>query len=271
MTPRTSILPESAENPENRETPGLPRNSSLYVHSAYSAFSAFSDRARRLRAALPPEAPADAAEIKRLIEAFERTAKDAATAKQLNRPIFELARAVQALKSVQAHRAPPKLFAGKNGSILNLWHDHARLHARSVGYDTVRAEWLHVYDHVKVPNDGNQLHGIVGPPDALPIPRWTTDQYEEKMTRLLITVCLRLQNKAGPDKPFFLSGRIAADYLGVNRDAARLRLNLLVSDGVLSIEEKHTATRATRYRYHGDPNARPPAPKEPSEHEDPPF
>ena len=74
--------------------------------------------------------------------------------------------------------------------------------------------------------------------------------YELPGLRLLVALCCELQRSAR-DAPFFLSCRTAGRLLEVDHTTAWRWLYLMVSDGLLEVEEqgKPGRKRATRYRY----------------------
>lgn len=76
-------------------------------------------------------------------------------------------------------------------------------------------------------------------------------RFQTKKLRFLVRFCYQLQQLANPE-PFYLSWNQAARALKVSPQCAGNYLGILISDGIIEVEEEHTETEATRYRYVAD-------------------
>jgi hypothetical protein len=83
------------------------------------------------------------------------------------------------------------------------------------------------------------------------------DGYGGKPEKLLALVCFELQQSAGRDDVFFISGYKAAEVMGLDRingqKRARLTLKVFIRKGIISLAKRGNQRRSTRYRYSGSP------------------
>jgi hypothetical protein len=128
---------------------------------------------------------------------------------------------------------------------VRVWYDTAKPDAT---FTDVWGEFSRALPRVKYPSGTGALHDIIERADSMPPP----GRYDEPKTDRLLAICAALQEAAG-DKPFFLSCRIAGEAVGLDHSTAADRLRLFVVDGWLTVAEKHTKTRATRYRLRQNP------------------
>ncbi|MBM4019322.1 MAG: hypothetical protein FJ288_13540 [Planctomycetes bacterium] len=152
-----------------------------------------------------------------------------------------MVRVLHGLDAVRIRQAPPELFR----DLVRLWRDRADI---DVPLEVVFGELLAGWEKVRFPIGRNPLARLMArigefPPEAA--------AYEGEETRQLVAICRALQEEAGKG-PFYLSCRVAADALGLDRMDVHRRLRVLQADGLLCVVEKGTATRATRYRYLGN-------------------
>ena len=83
------------------------------------------------------------------------------------------------------------------------------------------------------------------------------DGYGGKPEKLLALVCFELQQSAGRDDVFFISGYKAAEVMGLDRingqKRARRTLKVFIHKGIISLVKRGNQRRAARYRYSGSP------------------
>ncbi len=83
------------------------------------------------------------------------------------------------------------------------------------------------------------------------------DGYGGKPEKRLALVCFELQQSAGRDEVFFISGYDAAEVMGLDRingqKRARRTLKVFIRKGIISLAKRGNQRRATRYRYSGSP------------------
>ena len=83
------------------------------------------------------------------------------------------------------------------------------------------------------------------------------DGYGGKPEKRLALVCFELQQSAGRDDVFFISGYKAAEVMGLDRingqKRARRTLKVFIRKGIISLAKRGNQRRATRYRYSGSP------------------
>lgn len=75
-----------------------------------------------------------------------------------------------------------------------------------------------------------------------------TKFYQTKKMRFLVRICYQLQKLTYPD-PFYLSWSMVASILKVSVRCAGEYLQTLVRDEIITVEDEHTETKATKYRY----------------------
>jgi hypothetical protein len=164
---------------------------------------------------------------------------------QRNRRIFEFARA---LKSLQEYADAD---AGALQGIVKQWHERALPHIGTKPFDDTWGDFVNGWKRVKFPRGQGALADVLAKAGAAADPPWAL-RYESESTRLLIRLCAELQRHAGAD-PFFLSCPTAGNLVfGGDRMTAWRRFGMLVADGVLEVVERHTASKATRYRFLGE-------------------
>ena len=161
-----------------------------------------------------------------------------------NRRIFDLCRylkAIPELAGLQTKNLKP---------IVRQWHQRALPMIGTKPFDDTWADFCCGWPKVKYPKGEDTVRKAVqkalDAQDTLP----EAEQFDSDDVKLLIRVCYELQQLTTP-KAFFLSCRKAEGFLGVSHQMANKYLNMLVEDEILHIEEKHTPTRATRYKYAG--------------------
>ncbi len=83
------------------------------------------------------------------------------------------------------------------------------------------------------------------------------DGYGGKPEKHLALVCFELQQSAGRDEVFFISGYDAAEVMGLDRingqKRARRTLKVFIRKGIISLAKHGNQRIATRYRYSGSP------------------
>ncbi len=83
------------------------------------------------------------------------------------------------------------------------------------------------------------------------------DGYGGKPEKHLALVCFELQQSAGRDEVFFISGYDAAEVMGLDRingqKRARRTLKVFIRKGIISLAKRGNQRRAIRYRYSGSP------------------
>jgi hypothetical protein len=132
--------------------------------------------------------------------------------------------------------------------IVQEWHAAAlaKLGPDERDFDEAWGEFAHCWGRVR------HAAGVDVLADALAVADQASDPPEAMQhsanTRRLLRLCVELQRRAG-DAPFFLSCPTAARTLGIDKVTAWRQLIALVADKILTVEQKHTATKATRYRF----------------------
>jgi hypothetical protein len=152
-----------------------------------------------------------------------------------------MVRVLHGLDAVQIRQSPPELFR----ELVRLWRDRAGI---AVPLEVVFGELLAGWEKVRFPIGRNPLARVMARIRDFPA---EAAAYEGEETRQLVAICQALQEEAG-DGPFYLSCRVAADALGLDRMDVHRRLRVLRADGLLQVVKPGTKTRATRYRYLGD-------------------
>lgn len=133
------------------------------------------------------------------------------------------------------------------------WHDRAlpTIHTRE--FDETWADFCAAWGNVKKPY-GRELAKIVAQARERPDPPCALG-YDSPDTRLLIRVCMTLQEQAG-DRPFFLASQAAGEAIGQDKNWGIRRLGMLVSDGVLKRVSKGHTGKASEYRIVDSCNSR---------------
>lgn len=178
----------------------------------------------------------DAPDIKRAIESTIPRGP-----RHRNTQVFELARALKAIPSV----ADADVTAFRD--VARKWHRLASPFIGTKPFEDTWAEFVYAWPRVKYPKGTGPMPDILKRADASDVPSVAAG-YDSPDTHRLIKLCRELQRASG-DEPFFLSCRMAADLLGIDRDTAWRRLKALVADRILKVIAPGTKTRATRYLY----------------------
>jgi hypothetical protein len=160
---------------------------------------------------------------------------------QRNEQVFDFART---LKAIPALASAP---ASALRDIVKLWHKRALPVIGTKPFDETWDEFTQGWPNVKWPKGTNLMTLILKRADASALPA-VAGHYECPYTHRLIKLCRELQRASGAS-PFFLACRTAGQLLGMHHERAWRRLGMLVADGILSVAERGTKTRATRYRY----------------------
>lgn len=176
-------------------------------------------------------------EVQRVGRAMDLTCR----ARPWQRALFRVVRVLHGLDVVQIRQAPPELFR----DLVRLWRDRADI---AVPLEAVFGEFLAGWEKVRFPIGRNPLARVMARIRDFPA---EAAAYEGEESRQLVAICRALQEEAG-DGPFYLSCRVAADALGLDRMDVHRRLRVLRADGLLQVVKPGTKTRATRYRYLGD-------------------
>lgn len=127
------------------------------------------------------------------------------------------------------------------------WHAAALPTIGTKSWEESWADFLTAWPRIKFPKGTGPMADILKKADAATPPD-IADDYDELSTRRLICLCRELQRDAG-EEPFFLACTTAGDLLNVERTTIWRRFKVLEADGVLSVVERGTQKRATRYRY----------------------
>jgi len=217
---------ERTEKTEETEDTEIPSNDRPSIHG--SALSALS--------VSQPEAATTDEAVEEAIQATQPEAPG-----QRNRQIFELARALKAIPALSD--ADVRDLRG----IVRRWHERALPIIGTKPFDDTWADFVAGWPRVHFPRGQEPMTRILARARAADPPR-AAEAYDAPETRLLVTICRELQRIAG-DGPFFLACRTAAHLTALDQATAWRRLGMLVHDRVLSVIEKGTRHRATRYRY----------------------
>jgi hypothetical protein len=156
------------------------------------------------------------------------------------RGVFELARHLMPLAAgYNIAKDNPALF----DEVVRDWHTAARPRAT---FTEVWAEFVVAWPKVKYAAGEGLFEVVVArASDQAYWPR----EYDEPQTNHLLAVCHEL-GRGVPGGVFYLSARTAMRVCGFgNAMTASTRLRVLQADGWIQLVEKHTKTRAARYRF----------------------
>jgi hypothetical protein len=167
---------------------------------------------------------------------------------QRHRRLFSFARhlkALPALKDRPVRELKP---------LVRRWYDAARPLIHTQDFDVNWGEFAAGWPRIRHAHGDSPLYEAMRRADASDPPPCAA-AYEKLALRRLVGLCRELQRSAG-DNPFFISGRKAAEMVGVDPGTASRWLHAVVADGVLIVAEpaRPGGTRATRYRYIGGPD-----------------
>ena len=162
---------------------------------------------------------------------------------QRHRQVFEFARAVKAI-TPDAPMDELKVYVKQ-------WFREGKARIRTKAFEETWADFVSAWKRVTFPKgSGHMVELLDRAAKEVPI---IAHQYDLPATRLLVSLCRELQREAG-QKPFFLSGRMAGELVGLCPRRAADFLHMFVVDGVLKLEDAgdcHTH-KAAQYRYLGD-------------------
>jgi hypothetical protein len=142
----------------------------------------------------------------------------------------------------------PKAQVESMRSFVQKWHAEAYLNIHTKDFAVTWAEFIYGWDRV------NQPFGAVM---ATVIANAESSQFDitclerlgyEDHARKLVVLCSELQKMHDPD-PFFLSCRIAAQYLKVSPTEANRMLKTLIFDGILRLFASGSMGKASRYKF----------------------
>lgn len=160
---------------------------------------------------------------------------------QRERRLFDFARRLKALPECAG------LPARELREIVREWHRRALPNIATKDFDSTYSAFCRAWPKVKKPKGYGPMEQALARAKAGQLPA-VAMRYDCPRTRLLVAVCYELQRETG-DAPFFLSARMAGDCIDLGVSAANDRLCMLVADGVITLAEPHTSTRAARYRW----------------------
>ena len=130
------------------------------------------------------------------------------------------------------------------------WYENAKPYLSGKhSFDDCWADFAYGWKRVKYPIGSGPMADMMTKADETTPPA-CTEGYDET-TRRLVCLCRELQRNAG-DGPFFINYRTAGQLLGIDRNKAGKRLNMLCVDGVLELVSKGHTGRSSEYRYSGD-------------------
>jgi len=155
--------------------------------------------------------------------------------------LFTFARALKAIPEY-VDAALPAL-----RPIVNQWFKAALPMIRTKEFDHTWADFSKMWPKVRFPIGTGAMAEVVERAKAASLPKWAK-RYDSEPVRMLVKVCKELQRRS-KNEPFFISSRAAGDAIGTSKSNAATFVQMLVSDGVLTIAQKWTARRATRYRF----------------------
>jgi len=160
--------------------------------------------------------------------------------------VFELARELKAIPSL----------ADADGlelrEVVKEWHTSAVPFIQTKDFDTTWGEFLRAWDRVILPAGHDPMAIVLKEAEEAELPSFA-GRYDSSDTKLLVKLCMVLQERAGNDA-FFLAASTVARLVGIDQRTASRRLAMLVRERVLTVVKQHTRTRAKRYRYQGVDN-----------------
>lgn len=178
-------------------------------------------------------------------EAIERAIADTLPERtgQRNKRIFGLCRHLKAIPDLA------ELPASVLKPIVREWHGRCVHVIGTKDFDSSWDAFTYGYERVKHPAGVGTL-GLAVERTEKAEPLSVESEYDSESTWKLIRLCRELQKLRGKE-PFYLSCRDAGEFIGLSHDKANRRLNMLVTDGVLSLTEKGTKRMANSYRFIG--------------------
>jgi len=134
--------------------------------------------------------------------------------------------------------------------LVRQWHKGALEVIRTKFFDETWADFTYKWVRIKFPYGQHtfaRVGQILDSPDLI-VPG--IENYESAPARNLLLVCYILQIINRGD-PFYLSCENAGKIIGASKVTASKYFQMFVADGVFEKVRKHTAHKATRYRYVG--------------------
>ena len=158
-----------------------------------------------------------------------------------NRSIFEFARR---LKSIPEYSSSD-LAALK--CLVQKWHEAALPFIATKPFSDTWLDFAECWPKVKFASGKEPIRMAYETAISGDLPE-VAKQYEEIELQRLVALCRELQ-RSSREKPFYLSGRIAANLLGVPHQQAARWLRLLIVDGILELVLQGTRHKASEYFY----------------------
>jgi hypothetical protein len=142
----------------------------------------------------------------------------------------------------------PNAQAESMRSLVQRWHVEAYPNIQTKDFAVTWAEFIYGWDRVNQPF-GEVMMAVYSNAESSHFDTRCLKHlgYQDKSLKLVI-LCFELQKIHEPD-PFFLSCRIAANYLGVSPTEANRMLRALELDGILSVITRGSMGKATRYKF----------------------
>lgn len=164
-----------------------------------------------------------------------------------NRRIFEFARHVMGMREYQS-------CSGEElRHVVRQWHSRALPFIGTKDFAETWRDFLVGWGRVEHPIGAGTLGRAVREAICKPAPA-AAAHYDDPDLKKLISVCCELQRTCN-DKPFYLSCRTAASYVGggaTHKTRWSKYLNRLCADGLLRLHSKGSRSRASEYFYLGD-------------------
>jgi hypothetical protein len=159
---------------------------------------------------------------------------------QRNRSLFALARYLKGTRPTASRK--------ELREIVVTWHAQFLSVIGTADLAVTVSDFFNGWDKVRLPH-GVIMESVINsidaktqlPDDIVALGYGTTGNQ-------LIKICMALQSHHG-NEPFFISGRVAGQLLGVHFTDASKILSALVGDGVLMLVSKGSGNVASRYRY----------------------
>lgn len=133
-------------------------------------------------------------------------------------------------------------------SLVQRWHAEAYPNIQTKDFAVIWSEFIYGWDRVNQPF-GEVMTAVYSNAESSQFDTRCLKHlgYQDKSLKLVI-LCFELQKIHDPD-PFFLSCRIAANYLGVSPTEANRMLRALEFDGILSVITRGSMGKANRYKF----------------------
>lgn len=161
---------------------------------------------------------------------------------QRHHKLFELARRLRAF--------PEYTNAMSCQAAVRQWHKLALPAIGTKSWDETWSDFIDSWPRVRSAFGTGSVAEAIKRARLAEFPAHLADQYESPDARLLLKLCLELDRDSRPN-PFFLSCPTAAQAIGIERMAAWRYFRRMVAEGLLQVVGKHTASKATRYRWIG--------------------